>query len=155
MTKNIFLDDVDKKCYFYIILSKLQRIIFNLIDNAQGAIKEHATELRHKFGRDAEVKFLGEIVLTAAIEWKDNRHYLIITVTDNAGGFDESILHDIYKKPVRTSKLSDKRQYNEGTSYIGFFVQLMRGNITAENIVFDKDHRGARTTICIPEMVKE
>ena len=81
---------------------------------------------------------------------------LDIAITDNAGGFPETILPRIYKEPVTSSKNPNGERRGEGAYYAGFFIEkLMSGRITASNETDDDGKMGAKTVISLPIIEKE
>ena len=139
-----------------LILSKLQSVIFNIIENSARAIDEHFDRL------DYEDKFnyvgMIDLRISETIHTFEKGNItcsaLCFEVQDNAGGFPDNYLKDIYKRPVPSSK-REGRKFGEGTVYIGFFVDLMNGDIKAENASFGNYGLGALTRVYIPYSVKE
>ena len=72
---------------------------------------------------------------------------LIISVTDNAGGVDETKLQKLYKEQVESSK---GKRLGEGTIHTAYFVSILNGKITAKNIIIDENTKGLKTDILIP-----
>jgi hypothetical protein len=139
-----------------LVLSKLQSIIFNLIENSARAIDVHFDKLpfEEKFGYDGLIEL--RITDTVHTFKKNNKtcKALCFEIQDNAGGFPEDYLKDIYKRPVLSDKKAD-RKYGEGTVYIGFFVDLMDGDIEAHNVESENTGRGALTKVFIPYYERE
>ncbi|MBO7611647.1 MAG: sensor histidine kinase [Elusimicrobia bacterium] len=71
---------------------------------------------------------------------------LIISITDNAGGVEESKLQKLYKEQIESSK---GKRLGEGTIHTAYFVSILNGKITAANIT-DKNETGLKTNISIP-----
>lgn len=131
-----------------IIYEKLQSIIFNLLSNSQEAIFHYFDYLDEN---DLDcLAYKGRIFLNISVVHDNNFPQLCIDVADNGGGFSDDKVNIIYKEPVSTSKVGDQRHYGEATSYIGFFVMLMHGSISASNITFNNGEKGARTIVRIP-----
>ena len=139
-----------------LVLSKLQSIIFNLIENSARAIDVHFDKLpfEEKFGYEGLIEL--RIIDTVHTFKKNNQtcKALCFEIQDNAGGFPEDYLKDIYKRPVLSDKKAD-RKYGEGTVYIGFFVDLMDGDIEAYNVESESVGRGALTKVFIPYYDRE
>lgn len=135
--------------YCKVILSKVQSIVFNLISNSAAATESRLDHFIEEGDRDQIRNYTQTIELQVDEITKEAATYLCITISDNGGGFPEDILHKIYKEPIRTTK--DNREYGQGTSYIGFFIDLMQGaRIEAHNIVNTKGEAGASTVVYIP-----
>lgn len=139
-----------------LVLSKLQSIIFNLIENSARAIDVHFDKLpfEEKFGYEGLIEL--RITDTVHTFKKNNQtcKALCFEIQDNAGGFPEDYLKDIYKRPVLSDKKAD-RKYGEGTVYVGFFVDLMDGDIEAHNVESESVGRGALTKVFIPYYDRE
>lgn len=136
----------DGKCN--VVLSKIESIVFNLLANSAKANQDYFEQ--HLLDDDFDYEnYKGKISLDIFPLKEANKDYLCIQVSDSGGGFNESIIHDIYKRPIKTTKDS-LRDYGEATVYIGFFVRLMNGQIIAENYNVDDRVVGARTKILIP-----
>ena len=139
-----------------LVLSKLQSIMFNLIENSARAIDVHFDKLpfEEKFGYEGLIEL--RITDTVHTFKKNNKtcKALCFEIQDNAGGFPEDYLKDIYKRPVLSDKKAD-RKYGEGTVYIGFFVDLMDGDIEAHNVESENTGRGALTKVFIPYYERE
>jgi sensor histidine kinase regulating citrate/malate metabolism len=71
---------------------------------------------------------------------------LIISVTDNAGGIEETKLQKLYKEQIESSK---GKRLGEGTIHTAYFVSILNGKITAANVT-DKNEKGLKTNISIP-----
>ena len=134
-----------------LILSKLQSVIFNLLENSARAIEEHFNKLdfEDKFGYEGMIELrISETVHT--FEKNNNTcNALCFEVQDNAGGFPEEYLKDIYKRPVPSNKFEDRKN-GEGSVYIGFFIDLMNGDIEAYNTDYENYGKGALTKVFIP-----
>jgi len=134
-----------------LVLSKLQSIIFNVIENSARAIDERFDKLNF----EDKFNYVGMIELrifeTVHLFKKEKKTYnaLCFEIQDNAGGFPESCLQDIYKRPVPSNKI-EGRKFGEGTVYIGFFVDLMTGDIEACNVNSENYGQGALTKVFIP-----
>ena len=134
-----------------LVLSKLQSILFNLIENSARAIDEHCDKLEgeEKYTYEGMI----ELRISETIHTFENSNTtcnaLCFEVQDNAGGFPERYLKDIYKRPVPSSKKED-RPFGEGSVYVGFFVDLMKGDIEAQNADFESYGYGALTKVFIP-----
>ena len=76
-------------------------------------------------------------------------NFLHIKITDNAGGVDDEILPIIYKEQIKSSK---GNRFGEGTIHSAYFVKILNGKITAEN-VNKENFKGLQTDIVLP--VKE
>jgi len=126
-----------------VILSKVRSIIFNLIANSAAATETYADNLDD----EEYLQYKRKIWLNVQEIVEKQKKYLCIEVQDNGGGFPEEILDKIYKEPIRTTK--DNRTHGQGTSYIGFFVDLMGGDIKATNIISDTGEKGASTRLYI------
>jgi signal transduction histidine kinase len=138
--------DRNKKCR--VILNKIKSIVFNLISNSAAATESRIDTFIENGDRDKIVAYVREIQLHIYEKIHMDKRCLCIEVNDNGGGFPEDILYKIYKEPIRTTK--DNREYGQGTSYIGFFVDLMGADIEAKNINFENGERGASTLVYIP-----
>lgn len=132
--------------YCEIIMSKLRSIVFNLIQNSAAATEHFQDQLDD----DAFDTYRRKITLAIRDYRTDKKErFLRIEVRDNGGGFPDDIINKIYAEPVPTTK--DNRKYGSGTSYIGFFLSLMRGcSIHAQNIINENGEKGASTVILIP-----
>jgi|GEM_PF-5437458 len=141
--------NIDQSMKCRVIISKIQSIVFNLISNSAAATEsrlEYFIETGDDKNLELYVRKIHLVVTEVVIKTKA---YLCITIQDNGGGFPEDILNKIYKEPVRTTK--DAREYGQGTSYIGFFVDLMPGaRIEARNIQYGNGETGASTILYIP-----
>ncbi|MBO7432085.1 MAG: hypothetical protein J6U02_04240 [Elusimicrobia bacterium] len=71
---------------------------------------------------------------------------LVISVTDNAGGIEETKLQKLYKEQVESSK---GKRLGEGTIHTAYFVSILGGKITAKNVA-DEKNKGLKTDILIP-----
>ena len=71
---------------------------------------------------------------------------MIISITDNAGGIEETKLQKLYKEQVESSKGT---RLGEGTIHTAYFVSILNGKINAKNIM-DKSSKGLKTDILIP-----
>ena len=129
-----------------IVMSKLESVVFNLISNSTQAISNYKQKLR-KEKSELRKTYKGAVKLHIYQTQRREKPCLCIEVSDNAGGFSEEILKDIYKKPVLSSKEAGRT--GEGTSYIGYFVKLMDGETEADNIILDDGSKGARTRVYI------
>ena len=139
-------DDIDGTRQGFIILDKVDSMIFNLIGNSAAAIQEYKKRLRHESPEQARA--YRPLVKLHVYQQGD---FLGIEVRDNGGGFPDDIIHKIYHDPIpSTKKTPVKRQYGEGTSYIGFFAELMDIQVTASNVRDEDGHLGACTKLMIP-----
>jgi K+-sensing histidine kinase KdpD len=84
------------------------------------------------------------------LDFKIAKEKFVISIVDNAGGFPESVLANVYRKPVTSSKRSRSGQAGEGTVYSGFFVDYMGGAIFASNVAHSPTSLGAATIIEFP-----
>lgn len=139
-------EDINPKAKCKIIPGKIERIVYNLIENASQAIQRL---------RANDKSYKGCITLNLYETKSGGADCLCIEINDNGGGFPQAILNDIYKKPVPTSKPDDKRKNGEATSYIGFFVAQMGGYIKAQNITNEHNQKGAQTRIYLPYVKAE
>jgi len=71
---------------------------------------------------------------------------LIITITDNAGGIEDSVLSKIYKQQIQSSK---GQRLGEGTIHSAYFIGISNGFIKAKNINAGGE-RGLQTCIILP-----
>lgn len=114
------------------------RLIFvaikNIIDNSIFALQKLL--LDDKFAAKLN------IVLTVNTTKKN----LIITITDNAGGIEDSVLSKIYKQQIESSK---GQRLGEGTIHSAYFVGILNGFIKAKNIIINNE-RGLQTCIILP-----
>ena len=134
-------DQIDYEATCNVIPSKLQSVVFNLIENSSKATQELVMNAAD--GVDYE----GRINLEIYEGKFENTRCLCIKVTDNGGGFPDDVISSVYREPIPTTK--DDRKFGEGTSYIGFFVDLMQGRITARNVSNDYG-KGAETIVYLP-----
>lgn len=134
-----------------IVLSKLQSIIFNLIENSARAIDEYCDKLEgeEKYTYEGMIELRISETIHTFEKSNTTSKALCFEVQDNAGGFPERYLKDIYKRPVPSSKKED-RPFGEGSVYVGFFVDLMKGDIEAQNADFENYGYGALTKVFIP-----
>ena len=139
-------EDINPKAKCRVIPGKMERIVYNLIENASQAIQRLRAD---------DKSYKGRITLKLYETKSGRADCLCIEINDNGGGFPKEILNDIYKKPVPTSKPDDKRKNGEATSYIGFFVEQMGGWITARNITNEQNEKGAQTRIYLPYVKAE
>lgn len=133
--------------YVTIITSKLQSIVFNIVQNSLQQMERYMDSL------DDDALDDYTRLLSLAIE-QDNS-YIHIYIRDNGGGFPKGILHKIYKEPIPTAK-NDGRTFGLGTSYIRFFIDFMPGvRIEASNYrIPETKEVGACTKLSIPYMRK-
>lgn len=136
--------DGSEKCM--VILNKVKSIVFNLIQNSATATNAYKNSLIKDI--EAYRAYKRKISLLITKEEHDNIKYLCVEVNDNGGGFPDSVIDKVYKKPIPTTK--DNRKHGEGTSYVGFFVDLMKCKIKAQNIVNENGEKGASTKFYIP-----
>jgi len=139
-------DNINNEARLNIVMSKLESIVFNLISNSTQAVSNYKQKLR-KEKSELRKTYKGAVSLKIYQVERGENNYLCIEISDNAGGFPEEILKDIYKKPVPSGKEAGRT--GEGTSYIGYFVKLMNGEIEADNILLSNGSKGARTRVYI------
>jgi len=72
--------------------------------------------------------------------------FLYIKITDNAGGIDDENLPKIYKEQIKSSK---GNRFGEGTIHSAYFIKILNGKITAENIN-NENFKGLQTDIILP-----
>lgn len=126
---------------------RLQSIIDNLLKNSNKATIEY----KKKLSDETKKKYRRSCRLVTNIEKIDGSLFYTITVIDNGGGFSETEhLGKIYIEPVVSSDKTFGERKGAGSVYIGMFVRRMGGEITAENIIFDDNNKGAKTKISIP-----
>ena len=122
-----------KKLYCY-----ANRLLFiainNILDNSIFAIQKLLIN----------DDFYPKIIITLNID--KNRRFLNISVTDNAGGIEDSLIPKIYKQPLNSSK---GNRVGEGTIHSAYFIGILNGTIKAQN-VFIKRQRGLKTDIILP-----
>ncbi len=129
---NKFNDDPNK---FYCYSNRLIFIaINNILDNSIFALQKLLLD-------DNFVAKLN-ISLNCSPDLKN----LIISVTDNAGGIEETKLQKLYKEQIESSK---GKRLGEGTIHTAYFVSILNGKITAANVT-DKNEKGLKTNISIP-----
>jgi nitrogen-specific signal transduction histidine kinase/ABC-type phosphate/phosphonate transport system substrate-binding protein len=122
---------------------RLNNIIDNLITNSSKVISRKKDEYRELM----KGKFEGFIGINFDIQKEKNQEFLLISVSDNGGGFPEEILDKIYKEKVPSSK-GDRN--GEGSIFVQKFINHMGGSIKAENYEYKKEFKGAKTTISFP-----
>lgn len=140
------LGNINTEARVNIVMSKLESIVFNLISNSTQAVSNYKQKLR-KEKSELRKTYKGVVSLKIYQLKRNEKLCLCIEISDNAGGFSEEILNDIYKKPLPSSKEAGRT--GEGTSYIGYFVKLMDGEIEADNILLNDGSKGARTRVYI------
>jgi len=86
--------------------------------------------------------FIAQISINLEI----TNNFLHIKITDNAGGVDELTLPKIYKEQITSSK---GNRLGEGTIHSAYFVKILNGKITAENIN-NGSFKGLQTDIILP-----
>lgn len=82
--------------------------------------------------------------LSVKTDIKDDNFY--IEITDNAGGIDDINLSKIYKEQIKSSK---GNRFGEGTIHSAYFIKILNGKITAENVGADS-LKGLQTDIILP-----
>lgn len=147
-------DDINLEGQAKVIISKVKSIVYNLIANSAAATSQHLDVLINAGDFDKISNYRQKINLLISEAVVAEQHYLCIEVNDNGGGFPEDILGKIYKEQIRTTKNS--RRYGKGTTYIAFFVSLMKGcKIEAANIINEEGEKGASTKFYIPYVNNE
>jgi signal transduction histidine kinase len=129
------------RCKVSMNVNRINSVIYNILHNSSAALSHRDDEL-YLDGKE----FNGELSLNFNVV--DGQ--FIIHIVDNAGGFPDSIVTQIYRKPVASSKPSRGGCPGEGTEYSAFFVKYMGGEIVASNVVKSPDLIGASTTIQFP-----
>jgi len=84
--------------------------------------------------------------LNISLKTSQDLKSLIISVTDNAGGIEETKLQKLYKEQVESSK---GKRLGEGTIHTAYFVSILGGKINAKNVA-DEKNKGLKTDILIP-----
>ena len=84
--------------------------------------------------------------LNISLQISSDSKNLIISITDNAGGLEETKLQKLYKEQIESSK---GKRLGEGTIHTAYFVSILNGKINAANIT-DKTGKGLKTNISIP-----
>jgi len=114
------------------------RLIFvavkNIIDNSIFALQKLLLD----------DKFVAKLNIDLTVN--TTKKNLIITITDNAGGIEDSMLSKIYKQQFESSK---GQRLGEGTIHSAYFVGILNGFIKAKNIIINNE-RGLQTCIILP-----
>jgi hypothetical protein len=119
----------------YIMINKLFLISFlNVLNNSVFALQKKVFDKN----------FVA--VLNVTVQISNDKKYVIVQVTDNAGGLAKDKLSQIYKAPVESSK---GQRLGEGAITAGNFIKLLDGFITARNAQIGAD-TGLETSIYIP-----
>ncbi len=127
-----FNNDTDA---FYCYTNRLIFIaINNVLDNSIFALQKLLLD----------DKFVAKLNISLKLS-QDSKN-LIISITDNAGGADETKLQKLYKEQVESSK---GKRLGEGTIHTAYFVSVLNGKITAANVT-NNDEKGLKTNISIP-----
>ena len=71
---------------------------------------------------------------------------MIISITDNAGGIEETKLQKLYKEQIESSK---GKRLGEVTIHTAYFVSILNGKVDAKNIM-EENTKGLKTNILIP-----
>ena len=131
ITFNKFNFDTTK---FYCYTNRLIFIaINNILDNSIFALQKLLLD----------DNFVAKLNVSLKIS-KDLKN-LIISVTDNAGGIEETKLQKLYKEQIESSK---GKRLGEGTIHTAYFISILNGKITAKNII-DENTKGLKTYILI------
>ncbi|MCL2389021.1 MAG: ATP-binding protein [Elusimicrobia bacterium] len=118
-----------------VMTNKLFLIAFlNILNNSVFAAQKKIFEENYK------------AFISVSISVSDNKKYLVVKITDNAGGIPKDKLSKIYKAPVESSK---GQRLGEGAVIAGSFISLLDGFITAEN-VNGETNTGLESAIYIP-----
>lgn len=128
-----FNDEADK---FYCYSNRLIFIaINNVLDNSIFALQKLL--LDDKFSAK----------LNVYLKLTDDLKNLEISITDNAGGLNESKLQKLYKEQVESSK---GNRLGEGTIHTAYFVNVLNGKISAANVSYSDGTKGLQTRILVP-----
>lgn len=138
-------------------LHRINSIVFNLLSNSVKITDRFRKRYLDDHEDDDDFKdFIRKISLNIREANKEGKPYLSISVKDNGGGFSGDILDKVYKQQIPSSfrqvgKIDQHRsEMGEGTAYVGFFVEMMGGNIVATNFVNEDGFTGACTEIFLP-----
>ena len=125
---------------------RLSSIVYNVLENAnqQCSRKQDDAILNNK-------NYESRIWMNIKRITKDSNDYISVSITDNAGGFPDDVIDEVYKSPVKSSKKENgKERTGEGTVYVGFFAKYMNIKIEAENCIAEDNNKGAKVTLFIP-----
>lgn len=144
----IIQDEVSAQCkglYCLVNKARLSNIIYNVLKNSSTAlslqiIKKLKEGILHK----------GKIILRYSLKRENDADYLVVTITDNAGGFPLDIVDKVYREPVKSTDKSEGERWGGGTSYVKFFADRMNIDIVAKNICEEDNVIGAVVEIWIP-----
>ena len=127
-----FNEDENK---FYCYTNRLIFIaINNILDNSIFALQKLLLD----------DNFIAKLNISLKIS-QDSKN-LIISVTDNAGGIEETKLQKLYKEQIESSK---GKRLGEGTIHTAYFVSILNGKVDAKNIM-EENTKGLKTNILIP-----
>ncbi len=132
-------------------LYRLKAIIENLCFNTRQAFFKKRDELEDTGEDEAFDTFDVSVGLTFSIVKEDDGEFLYMDYRDNAVGFPDELLPKIYRSPVPSAK--DGERKGEGTMYISFFVEDMKGRVEAESQMDENGRKFAVTKIYIPVKV--
>lgn len=124
------------KEYLYCYTNRLIFVaVKNIIDNSIFALQKSLID----------DNFKASLIIELAVN--NSEKNFIITITDNAGGIEDSLLPKIYKQQIQSSK---GQRLGEGTIHSAYFVGISNGFIKAKNTVSEKHGRGLQTSIILP-----
>lgn len=155
---NVAKDGSINTLFCHANLHRINSIVFNLLSNSVKITNKFRKKYLDEHDEDDDdfKEYIRKVDLFVGVTDYNNKKHLLISVKDNGGGFADSILNKIYREPVksefRTKGSIDQHrsEMGEGTSYIGFFVEMMDGEIVAKNHVDKDGFKGASTEILLP-----
>ncbi len=125
---------------------RLSSIVFNILENAN---QQCSRKLDEAILNNEE--YISRIWMHLERVTIDSKDYISVIINDNAGGFSDDIINEVYKKPVKSSKKeNNQKRTGEGTVYVSFFANYMNIKITAENRIAKDNNKGAKVSLLIP-----
>lgn len=126
--------DIDDELEYELISTEFKHVVINLINNSKDAFNENKIKDR-------------KIIFTSI----KNEKYLILNITDNAGGIPKKVKNSLFNANV-TTKVDGK-----GTG-IGLYlskqiIEKINGKLEVENVEFEDNsiiQKGARFSIYLP-----
>ena len=141
-------NNINRERECYIILDKLQSMVYNLLENSSQAGARYKDKLR-KQDRKLARSFISEINMDIREVDVDSKKYLSVEVQDNCGGFPPELEDKIYVEKVKSSKATNI-DHGNGTYLIGRFAKRMGIIVKHKTIMLEGNQKGAQTTLLIP-----